>query len=1006
MTEFLKTVARHYFDPLPQKADGTADYLRIADHLFVFPNRRAGLFFGQYLVELNGNKPLFSPQFITIGDLFALFSHQALADRTTLLFHLYKVYNDICRKHDSNYKPEPFDSFIFWGEMLLRDFDDIDRYLADAEEVFFNVRDLQEIEQRFEGYPDDVIKVIQSFWRNVNINRLDGQPAKTSFVQTWAVLNDVYQEFRKVLTAERIAYDGMRQRCVVESLLKGECDDELKRLPSKIVFVGITAIDEAERVLLKWLQRNGCVEFCWDYGDERLRDEKQHASYFYLQNTTEFPNALSDEEQRIGVVTDAERKMTCIPVPSGVGQTTEAAEVLKQWGAKDALHTAVVLADENMLNPMLYAIPSEFSNFNVTMGYGLRSTSVFTLIEALVFLQKNVQMDVATKQISFYHKAVLPILGHLYVSEFEAEMAKQIRQRITSEALYLVPESVFDGSELLRAIFCQVNTIDEAEDYLNQLFNVLQSIFGDEDRYALDCESLIAYRKLLRQLSEQIRTSGIEQVSAFTLFHLLQKLAAGQSVSFSGEPLSGLQVMGVLETRALDFSRIVFLSMNEGIVPAKPSQNSFIPNTLRNAFGLPTQKHRDAIFAYHFYRLLSRAEEAVFIYDNRTEGLSTGEPSRYLLQMRYLSNDDPDKVITEVTPTLSATTEEPVEITVGKSEAIMKMLDSFKASGANNLSASNLNTYVKCSLQFFLSSVLKLYVTDDLQDEVDSSQFGTMFHNSMRDFYKPFIGKRVLADKLRDRMNDDTLMHSIVAQSYKNVYYIEPSTGYALLTCEMVIEYMREVIRHDMKLTPFVYLASEVSCRFPYKVNDTLSVNMRTIFDRVDIVTDNQGLSHLRIVDYKTGAMSNKLNVRSIGSIFTNPDSASDTARQVLFYCYMLPYLTDADRKHVGIVPQTDINSFNTVEPHLYFPRDFANQNSAHKSILTYVGKKDNEEPYTKQDISDINVFGNDFGKALNEMITELFDSSIPFRQAESTDACTFCKFTTICGRESDKNIY
>lgn len=1002
MTEFLKTVAKHYFCQLPVKEDGTPNILQLTDYIFVFPNRRAGLFFGQYLVELNQKQPIISPEMITIGDLFSYFSHHATADRTTLLFRLYKVYNEVCKKHDSHYQPEPFDNFIFWGEMMLRDFDDIDRYLVNASEVFCNVSDLKEIEDHFAGYSEEVQKVILGFWNKVSVKKIGEEPAKTSFLQTWAILNDVYTEFRKVLDAEKIAYEGMRKRSVVEGIVKGECEAELGRLPSKIIIVGITAIDEAERQLLKWLQRNERVEFCWDYGDDRLRDERQHASYFFKRNTEEFPNVLTDEEQRAGVVADSDRLMTCIPVPSGVGQTLEASKTLSEWGSKDALHTAVVLADEALLNPMLYSIPEGFEKYNVTMGYSLKTTPASTLFDALIFLQKNLQQDYKTGSYSYYHKAVLPILGHVYMLAFESEIAEALRKTITQKSMHQVQQSLFNelqDSVLAKAIFRPVNTVSDASDYISLIIDVLMTAFGDEDRYALDRETFIAYKNIVAKLKVEIAESGIEALSGMTFLYLLQKLAAGQSVSFSGEPLSGLQIMGVLETRALDFRRIVFLSMNEGTVPAKPSQNSFIPNTLRNAFGLPTQKHRDAIFAYHFYRLLSRAEEVCFIYDNRTEGMSTGEPSRYLLQLQYLAAEGDEDLLKLKVPSLSVSTEEPEKVEVIKTERVMKMLDCFRVGGNRNITASNLKAYSGCKLQFFLSHVMGLYLDDELEDEIASSTFGSILHSSMQEFYKPFVGKVVLADKLRDYRNDKDRLRKIISDSFSKVYHKQPVSGYDRLICELILDSIEAILDHDLKLTPFDYLSSEASIKTVYKVNDGLSVNIKYIIDRIDIFADPSHLRHLRVVDYKTGSPSNKLTLKSFGDIFSNNKDCSKEAFQVLFYCYMLSKALPEELQQLNLYPQTAINNFNCMEPHLYFTRSILNNQNEAVTIVDYNKSKHSTESFDNQEIQDFSIFASAFGDALNRVLEEIFDPNVPFTQTDEAHACQYCHFADLCGR-------
>ncbi|MBQ0057578.1 MAG: PD-(D/E)XK nuclease family protein [Bacteroidales bacterium] len=997
MTEFLKTVAQHYFDPLPTKSDGTVDYLKIADHLFVFPNRRAGLFFGQYIVDLNGGKPLFSPQMITIGDLFSLFSHVKVADRTTLLFRLYKIYSEVNRRNNPAYQQEPFDSFIFWGEMLLRDFDDVDRYLADAEKVFFNVRDLKEIEQRFGGLPPEVIDVIKRFWKNVNISDLTDQPAKTSFAQTWAILADVYAEFNASLLADGLAYEGMRQRMVVREIANGGCVEELKRLPGKVVLVGITAIDEAERSLLKWLKKNGRVEFCWDYGDERLRDKRQHASYFFIPNTQDFPNALTDDEQRAGVISDTKRRMRSIAVPSGVGQTAEASAILKQWGTEDSKHTAVVLADEKLLNSMLYSMPEEFDNFNVTMGYGLKSTTIYSLADSICQLQKNTQVTAATGALTFYYKTVLPILGHPFVTGIDPDVSFRLREKISRNAIYQVPVSELCVTEFLSLIFKPVRTVEETYKYLSGIFLYLIDRYKGDEIHRLDRETVIAYQQLLDSLIAEVHESGIKDLGPQTVMYLMQKLAVGQSLSFSGEPLSGLQVMGVLETRALDFRRIVFLSMNEGVVPAKPTHGSFIPNSLRSAFGLPTQRHRDSIFAYHFYRLLSRAEDVVFIYDNRTDGTSTGEPSRYLLQLEMLA-DNQDVKIEKMPASLPVTTEDSMPVRIEKTEAVMAKINELRAGGKRRISASSFKSYISCPMEYYLSSVLGLHESDELDDEMEDSQFGTIFHDSMQMFYQPMKGKMVTKERLENV--EDFQLKQIISAAYQKNMGTAPLTGYSRLICEMVCEYMKCVIEHDKKCAPFQMLALEAPIEMPYKVDESLTVNLKAILDRVDIIEREGRPDSLRIIDYKTGSPSKKLDVKSISGLFDGEwKTGSREAFQVMLYCLVLCNADKTVLENAGLAYIAGRNPM--IEPHLFFTRDLAKDrdNDDVKTIVSVA----TDDGGKATPVHDFNELRTEYETLFRQKVMELFDPQTAICQTVTDDNCMFCVFKSLCHKESDK---
>ncbi|MBP5717058.1 MAG: PD-(D/E)XK nuclease family protein, partial [Bacteroidales bacterium] len=957
MTEFLQTVARHYFRALPRLENGQLDSLQFTDWLFVFPSRRAGLFFGKYLCDLNGEKPLLSPGRITIGDLFSLFSDYRVADRTELLFRLYKVYNEVRREREPLANVERFENFIFWGEMMLRDFDEVDKYLIPADRLFHNVRDLKELDE-FMDWDEETLAIFRTFWANVAPQNTATGSAKESFTRTWAILYEVYARFKQELRREKMAYEGMRQRDVVERLAFDDMEKRLMSLPRHIVLVGITAINRAERELLLWLKNRGVLECCWDYADPQVQDIA-----FVKENLRDFGNALSADECCEGIVPIGQKHLVRMAVPSGVGQTSEAAKVLKQWGNRDAIHTAVVLPDEHLLDSMLYQLPAEFETYNVTMGYSLKSTPVTTLVEALIFLQSNIRRD-AQSGTTFYYKAVLPLLSHAFLLDLALDQCAQLRTEINRKSLYQVPESMLQANEMLRLIFRQGDPIG----YLRAILQYFLGRFQPEepaedevlangasaektDRHVLNRECLIAYLQVLDQLEAELQAAGMTTMDHASLYHLIRKMAQGLSVSFSGEPLMGLQVMGVLETRAIDFERIVILSMNEGVVPSKPSQNSFIPNTLRQAFSLPTQIYKDLVYAYHFYRLISRASEVVFLYDSRVDGVkSTGEQSRYLLQLEYLT----DAKIEERAPLNRIVSQGESAIAVPKDASVMAQLEQFKVGGQCKFSATSLKTYITCPLQFYLANVRHLTTDDEMDDELDDSKFGTILHDTLKTFYSRFEGQMVLADVLRKAIGDPKIILDYVRAEYEKQFNCAPDNGYQQLVCSMIAENVKSVLKHDMEQTPFFYLAGEFECELDYQVNKSLSVRLKAIYDRLDIGHNPDGTTSLRIVDYKTGSpkanSQSKIDIGDIDKIFAADSKCSKEAFQLLFYCLTLKYIGEESKQRMNLLPKTERNCYNRLEPHLYFTRTFMNENVESKTqiLLDFEPHRDSIEQQTK----------------------------------------------------------
>lgn len=1042
MKKFLNTVVDHYFGQLAESSELTpqsANQLAMTQYLFVFPSRRSSLFFNQYLYE-RFKKVVFAPKSTTIADLFALFSDVKVASHTQQLLRLYKVYNQVVAetversRQEGNpitFRTDNFDSFIFWGDMLLHDFDDVDKYLADAKQVFCNVRDLKQLEQDLGGLDEEIVKIIKSFWSNVNLDTAKVGDAKQAFGYTWSIIYEIYTRFRTAMLAEGLAYEGMRERLVVEQIQQGNLTQRLEDLPPHIVFVGITAINETERALFKWLQQEKGAEFCWDYADPHLKPQDDeplnrhnaenpaNAAYFSKSNLKDFKNALSDDELDSNIVPETERNLVRMAVPSGVGQAVEAAKILRNWKQQyaDDMNTAVILPDEHLLVPMLYAMPQEYGQYNVTMGYSLKQTQAAAFVDALAQLQNNVRYNYNQAAApSFYYQNVLQVLGHSYMINLLPEVVDALNHEIRTAGLYQVPISRFAQHPLMQAIFKPVNTIPETSLYLNHIFDLLLECYEEDNETALERESLLAYKQLVDDLNLDLDTlladttrtvdrAGGESLNRNTFFRLLQRLAQGKTVAFSGEPLSGLQIMGILETRSLDFERIILLSMNEGVFPSKPSSNSFIPNTLRSAFGLPTQRHKDSVIAYHFYRLLSRAKEVYLLYDSRQSGMQSGEQSRYLLQLQYLGKGK----MQTVSSNQQVSTEDVLPLQVPKTASVMQALSVFlKPNQGRCLSASSLKTYITCPMQFYLAHVLHMQDADDLDEEMADSQFGNILHLTMQNLYQPALGKRLQADffeTLLDAKNQ-AVRQAINASLQQLMPNNEP-TGYMELVLRMVEEYVLSILRHDKKLTPFVYLASEANQIIQYQVNSQLTVNLMSVYDRLDIVTRNANPSqlHLRVVDYKTGNANKggKLTLSSIADLFNSEGKASKEAFQVMFYCLMLRYANPDTLQKLNLAPTTALNAYSTIEPHLYFSRMFVGANDPVNTILTYKpgknGPASGEENFTEQDITNFEQFAGKMEEHLKQLLAEIFNPQIPFSQCSTDRACQYCKFKAICGR-------
>ena len=754
---------------------------------FVFPNRRAGLFFQKYLSEIS-EKPLFSPSILTINDLFMQLSGKHPADKIQMLFRLYELYKQ--RSGSS----ESFDEFIYWGEMLLNDFDDIDKYMVDARMLFRNVSDLKSLDDDFNYLSPEQVQAIRSFWSSFYPK--GDSPNQQHFLELWEILYDLYAGLRTSLVKDGCGYDGMIFREVVEQLEKESMSD----FPfDQVVFVGLNALSVSEERLLLALQKKGVADFYWDYVGPWVTDPDNKASFFLERNLRLFPSRM-----QLPVTEPVQAEIRVMGVPSAIGQAKQVYPILQaladeqQLTDESALRTAIVLPDEHLLVPVLNAIPEAIQYINVTMGYPLAGTPVAALMEYILTLQKNIRY--IDRVPVFYFRDVLPILNHQYVMAAAPEEVSQLVKDMTAGNRIYVHAADLNRHELLSILFTPVQNTEELSDYLIHVLEALNACLrnnrpnpDDEEMISnstqttadIEQEFIFHYFATVNRMKEVMREAKIE-MRLDTYFRLLKRMTDLITIPFEGEPLSGLQVMGVLETRALDFDRLIILSMNEGIFPLKKAANSFIPYNLRRGFGLPTYEHQDSVWAYHFYRLIRRAKQVTLLYDTRTTGLQTGEVSRFVHQLRYHYQYP---LIDELVVYDVASSAVP-PISVQKTAEVEKLLSDFLSGGPRALSASAINTYLDCPLKFYFSVLEQIQEEDEITETVERDVFGSILHKVMEDLYAPFKGKLVTADLLKLLRKDQPLLTGTIARAFAELFFkspvVRPLEGENFLTGEMI----------------------------------------------------------------------------------------------------------------------------------------------------------------------------------------------------------------------------
>ena len=959
MKPFLYQVASLFYEKWG------AEVSRLA---FVFPNRRTGLFFQKYLSEV-ADIPLFSPTILTINDLFIQLSGKQSADRISMLFTLYDIY---IRQSGST---ETFDEFLYWGEMLLNDFDDIDKYMANARMLFSNVTDLREIENDFDFLSDEQIAAIRSFWSSF-YPRGD-TPNQQQFLAVWQVLYDLYEEFRATLGAEGKGYEGMIFREVVESMERGESPD----LPyEQIVFVGLNALSVSEERFLAQLQKRKIADFYWDYVSDKVTDPDNKASYFVSRNRKSFPSSMKlPPEEKV------KTEIEVIGIPSGIGQAKHVYTLLSDWckeaemSSEEALRTAVILPDEHLLIPVLNAIPEQIRRINVTMGYPLAGTPVASLIEYILALQKNVRY--IDRNPLFYFRDVLPVLNHRYILSTSPEIISSLVKEITENNKIYISHTELGKTPLLEILFTPVTGVEAFSDYLikvlEELNKVMSALSDEEEEDApqrtndLEQEFIFHYFTTVNRMKEVMKDARIE-MKIDTFFRLLKRVTDTITIPFHGEPLSGLQIMGVLETRALDFDRLIILSMNEGIFPQRKAANSFIPYNLRRGFGLPTYEHQDSVWAYHFYRLIERASHVSLLYDTRSNGLQTGEVSRFVHQLHY-HYEVPmrDKLVV-----YNVSSSKTPPLAVPKREDIMRRLDAYRKGGSKAISASAINTYLDCPLKFYFSVVEGIREEEEVSETIESDVFGSILTKVREEFYKPFQGKMVTVDLLKAIRKDTALLTGAIARAFASEFFktevVRSLTGQNYLIGEMIRKYVEKILERDGKLTPFVYIESERKINGLISLSDHSEIRLKGFIDRVDEVRDA-----IRIIDYKSG--SGTTTFSSIESLFNKEEKdRAKAVMQVFMYCWMYAHFTE--------------NKGKTIQPGIYYVRSLFSD-PFDPSVYHRIERGKSEK------VEDFSGYAQAFEEGLRGCLDEIFNPEIPFTQTPTGKACSYCPFKGICGK-------
>ncbi|TND08187.1 MAG: hypothetical protein FD123_2442 [Bacteroidetes bacterium] len=945
---------------------------KVADYLFgrygndsaqlciVTPNRRAGLFLREYWSS-HLDRAAWAPSVYAGEDFVAELSGLQLIDTFEQLFTLYSIY----KKHKGK-KAESFESFARWAPALLADFSEADSWLTDTAGLFGNVGSLKNMETWNPGGNEftEFQRQYMGFWDSVGI---------------------YYRKFREQLLLEGKAYPGLAYRAVSEDVLS--CVSTRPWI--KIIYAGFHALNASEEKMFADLLAAGKAQVLWDRDSYYMNDAMQEAGHFLRKYREKFPDefiapGFVHEENHLA---EEEKTITIIGAARRTSQAQAAAMIAEEW-LKDentpARQIAVISGDEHLLLPLLHALPESSGEVNVTMGYPMRNTPIAALAALLLDLHEHARrLDIrgADGELKYHHTDLFRLLHHPYMrllyrgDRYPDKLATEIAEHnhvfiSPSQLQGLLPQmekSFFRIAPLLR----NWTSSRDAFAGLERLTDLLRKLFdGDgnkKKRASVELEFLFQFRKVVRRL--QVLSDQYAHLRELrTLRVLLLQAVDSATLPFYGEPVTGLQVMGLLETRALDFENIIIVSANENILPPGRNRNSFIVAGLRKDFGLPSWNDKDAVTAYHFYRLLQRARRVVLIYNTESDAFGSGEKSRFLTQVQYeLPRANPKIKVEQRLFSAAGTAPQRPEIIVEKSPAIMQKLRDMAASG---FSPSALNSFRTCGLQFYYRYMAGVREHELVEETIGADTMGIVIHAVLEELYTPFKNKAVSSADFENMLAQ---VAPATAKQFSDRYPSEElAYGKNLLTQHITVKYLNDFLQQEKELADKLHERGQHIFIRELETELTSSVELggqqfvlRGQADRIDET------GHvLRIIDYKTGkADDNELRV-SNWFVF-NSDVRLNKSFQLLMYALMYVRSARPAAKQL----RSGIVSFRELRAGL-------------KTVKT---------PFGGDNLSARDL--DDFEEQLKSLLGQLFDENQSFVQTEDLDRCSICAFREVCNR-------
>ncbi len=955
----------------------------------IFPNWRAGEVFKRCLAA-HLSQPTWAPKVLSIEALMQQLSPLRQVQPLLLTHMLYQTFQAL--------KPqeEPFEQFYFWGSQLLQDLDVIDKYLVNATHLFTDLSQHKALSLSYDYLTEAQRAAIQSFWKNFE-QRLSTH--QQGFLRLWKLLPQVYQHFKKRLQAQGIGYQGLCYRAAYEALTQGTIHAQHDRL----VFAGFNALTPVEEKVMQWYQANHPTAFYWDVDAYYMEDTRQEAGhylrahqqklYFQASFVQPFPKRLAEGSQEIHLTA----------VASEVGQAqvigAQLQALMEAQGADFVPRkTAIVVANEALFLPVLHALPLDTTQVSTHLDYPLKKTAAYRLLEHILALQvSNTQAKCPPGYWVTHH--VLAVLNHPHVMGCNADLVQDTISRIQeTKRSYVAQEALAQENPLYATIFKVLKPQDPLLPYLIAVLRCIE-VYAQEAALSLRPLEKMALQKLLQQLGKLQEVLIPPPTKHEALRHLLRQLVHSVRLPLGHQSLDGIQILDVLATHNLDFDHVFIVGMNEGHFPAQAGPASFIPHNLRKGYGLPTaDKHPAALYAYHFYRLLQRAQKVYITYSTQTSSGSQGEMSRYLWQLLYESKLRLQKHV--IAQPISLATIQPISIP--KKGPVLQQLRKFirQSDGTvQHLTPSALNTYLDCSLRFYFQYLAQLKAPAPPQQATHALVFGNLLHKVMERLYTPMMSKKQ-GQSLQPQ--DLVAMQNRIARVVKDIFVstfhpgqrnLVDLQGDNAIAQAVMIKLVRNILVLDQAYAPFVLIGLEMGRQTPlyldFELSSATSVRLRGIIDRVDW---KAGV--FRVLDYKTGLDEKK--IQSVATLFDRTATRRNKAAfQTLFYAWLFQQQGQSHMAAMSLAPGHQSSSSEGVKsmPGLINTRQVFDDHFDPRFFLQQPGSR------TYLPIENIKNHQEEWEQGLRKILLELLDPAVPFAQTDDEALCVSCPYKGICQR-------